>query len=123
MSSFLWRIFSCAISLFLADKLLEGVTIKVIPGKSVYFGIQLTQYWHVLLLLSIALAILSTIARFFLNTVALPLKFLTFGLISFFVNIILIWILDVLFLEFQVTNFSSLILTAIIFSFVNFLFK
>ena len=121
--SFLWKIGCCAISLFLADKLLEGVMIKVIPGKSVYFGIHLTQYWHILLLLSIALAILSSISKFLLNTIALPLKWLTFGLISLFANIILIWILDVIFLEFQVTNFPSLILSGIILSFVDFLFK
>jgi len=121
--SFLWKIASGAISLFLADKLLEGVMIKVIPGKSVYFGIHLTQYWHILLLLSIALAILSSISKFLLNTIALPLKWLTFGLISLFANIILIWILDVIFLEFQVTNFPSLILSGIILSFVDFLFK
>ncbi len=121
--SFLWKIFACAISLFLADKLLEGVTIKVIPGKSVYFGIHLTQYWHILLLLSITLAILSFISKFLLNTVGLPLKWLTLGLISLFANIIIIWILDVLFLEFQVTTLSSLILSGIILSFVDFLFK
>jgi len=121
--SFLWKIGSCAISLFLADKLLEGVMIKVIPGKSVYFGIHLTQYWHILLLLSIALAILSSISKFLLNTIALPLKWLTFGLISLFVNIVLIWILDAIFLEFQVTSIPSLILSGIILSFVNFLFK
>jgi uncharacterized membrane protein YvlD (DUF360 family) len=121
--SFLWKIGSSAISLFLADKLLEDVVIRVIPGKSIYLGISLTQYWHVLLLLAIALTILSYASKFFLNTIALPLKWLTFGLVSLFVNIFLIWVLDFLFLEFQVINFSSFILTGIIFSFFDFIFK
>jgi len=121
--SFLWRIFSCAVSLFLADKLLDGVAIKVIPGKSVYFGFHLTEYWQILFLISAALAFLSSVSKFLLKTVGLPLKILTLGLISIFVNIFLIWVLDVLFLEFQVTNLSSLILTGIIFSFVDLLLK
>jgi hypothetical protein len=44
-------------------------------------------------------------------------------LVSLFVNIFLIWVLDFLFLEFQVINFSSFILTGIIFSFFDFIFK
>jgi hypothetical protein len=43
------------LAIFLAVKFVPGVTLQVIPGRSVYFGIKFTQDWQILIFIELFL--------------------------------------------------------------------
>lgn len=121
--SILSRILSTTLGLFVADWLLDGVIIRPIPGKSIYFGIYLGQYWQILFFLGFILGTINAIAKPLLDFIALPLKVITFGLFSLLINMGILWLLDYFFLEIQIYGIFNLLITVAIISFSNFLFK
>jgi putative membrane protein len=102
------------ISLWIATLIVPGVKIEIIPNVSAIFGIQLTAFWQVLILIGFVLSLINFFIKPILNTITLPLRILTLGLFSLIINIIIIWILDILFLELIILGLIPLFWTAII---------
>jgi len=110
----IFQIIAGVLGIFLSSKFVPGVSLEVIPGKSVFFNIILTQNWQILLLVGGILGLINFFIKPILDKITLPLKILTFGLFSLILNMAVIWVLDILFLEFQVLSIVSLFWTTII---------
>lgn len=118
-----WSILVGIFSLFLAKTLVPGVSLEVIPGKSTFLGIKFTKDWQVLLFVGAILGGGYLVFRPILNLISWPLKILFGGIFLFFLNMFLIFLLDLIFVELELKGFSPLFLTTIIFSFLNTIFK
>ena len=120
MEKLFWRIVAGILGIFLAVKFVPGVSLEVLPESS-FFGIKLTQFWQILILVGGILGLINFFIKPILDKITLPLKILTFGLFSLIINMVIIWILDILFLEFQILGIISLFWTTIIVWLINFL--
>lgn len=120
MEKLFWRIVAGILGIFLAIKFVPGVSLEVLPDSS-FFGIKLTQFWQILFLVGGILGLINFFIKPILDKITLPLKILTFGLFSLILNMVIIWILDILFLEFQILGFIPLFWTTIIVWLINFL--
>jgi len=114
MEKLFWHIVAGILGVFLATKFVPGVSLEIIPGKSIFFEIVLTQNWQILLLVGGILGFVNFFIKPILDKITLPLKILTFGFFSLILNMAIIWVLDILFLEFQVLTLFSLFWTTII---------
>lgn len=108
-----WHIVAGILGIFLAVKFVPGVSLKVLPESS-FFGIKLTQFWQILILVGGILGLINFFSKPILDKITFPLKILTFGLFSLIINMVIIWILDILFLEFQILGLIPLFWTTII---------
>ena len=115
-----WHIVGGILGIFLAVRFVPGVSLEVLPDSS-FFGIKLTQFWQILFLVGGILGLINFFIKPILDKITLPLKILTFGLFSLILNMVIIWILDILFLEFQILGFIPLFWTTIIVWLINFL--
>jgi len=120
MEKLFWHIVAGILGIFLAIKFVPGVSLEVLPDSS-FFGIKLTQFWQILFLVGGILGLINFFIKPILDKITLPLKILTFGLFSLILNMVIIWILDILFLEFQILGFIPLFWTTIIVWLINFL--
>jgi len=116
-----FRIIAGVLAIFLATLLVPGVSLKIIPGQSIFFGVELTQNWQILVLVGGILGLINFFIKPILDKITWPLKLLTLGLFSLIVNMAIIWFLDVLFLEFQIIGLIALFWTTIIVWGINFL--
>ena len=91
------------------------------PGKSIFFGIALTQNWQILILVGTILGLINFFIKPILDKITLPLKILTLGLFSLILNMLIIWFLDILFLEFEISGLIPLFWTTIIIWLISFL--
>ena len=119
MEKLFWRIVAGILGIFLAIKFVPGVSLEVLPDSS-FFGIKLTQFWQILFLVGGILGLINFFIKPILDKITLPLKILTFGLFSLILNMVIIWILDILFLEFQILGFIPLFWTTVIVWLINF---
>lgn len=117
----LWHIIAGILSIFLAREFVPGVSLEIIPGKSVFWGIELTQNWQILILVGTILGLINFFIKPILSKITLPLKILTFGLFSLILNILIIWFLDIFFLEFEIFGLVPLFWTTVIVWLINFL--
>jgi len=115
-----WQIIGGILGIFLAVKFVPGVSLEILPESS-FFGIKLTQFWQILILVGGILGLINFFIKPILDKITLPLKILTFGLFSLMLNMLIIWFLDILFLEFQILSLFPLFLTTIICWVINFL--
>lgn len=121
------KIFRCILagilSLFVADFLISEVTLHPIPGRSIYLGIKLKEYWQVLFFVGTVFGLM----RFFLGPIIaffnFFLKYFTFGLSSLIFNIFLVWLLDLFFVELTISGILAILGTTLISSLFNKLFK
>lgn len=107
------------LGIFLATKFVPGVSLTVIPNESIYFGINFTQNWQILILIGTILGLINFFIKPILNLITLPLRVLTFGLFSLILNIGIIWFLDIIFTELEIEGVVSLFLTTLIIWFLN----
>jgi len=121
MTSIIWQIIGGILGIFLATKFVPGVSLEIIPGKSIFFGLALTQRWQIIVLVGGVLGLINFFIKPILNKITLPLKVLTLGLFSLILNMAVIWVLDVLFLELQISGLIPLFWTTIIVWLINFL--
>jgi len=125
----IWQMIGGILEIFLAVRFVyflpgvqgSGVILKVIPGESSFFGFPITKDWQILIIVGSILGLINFFIKPILDKITLPLKILTFGLFSLIINMVIIWILDILFLEFQILGIIPLFWTTIIVWFVNFL--
>jgi len=98
----------------LAVSFLSGVTLRIIPGKSSFLGIPLTSNWQILILAGVTLGLFNFFLRPVLRFIAFPLRVLTLGLFGFVINMFLVWLVAVLFQEFEIQGLLPLFGTTII---------
>jgi putative membrane protein len=123
MKKLFWQILVSILAIFLAVKFVPGVTLNVLPGKSVYFGIKFTQDWQILILIGIVLGLINFFIKPILNLITLPLRILTLGLFSLVINMAIIFFLDIIFIELDISGISSLFFTTLIVGILNLLLK
>lgn len=123
MKKFLFKILAGILTIYLADKLISGVDLKILPGRSNFLGFSLNEYWQILILIGVLLGLINFFIKPILDKITLPLKLLTFGLFGLILNMLIIWALDVLFLELNVEGIYSLFLVGLIAAIINFIFK
>ena len=119
----LWQIMAGILGIFLADTFVYRVNLAVIPDRLGLFGITLTAYWQILILIGTILGLINFFLKPVLNLITLPLRVLTLGLFGLILNMAIIWILDVLFLELDIIGLGPLFWTTVIVWGINFLLK
>jgi putative membrane protein len=123
MRNLFWQILVSILAIFLAVKFVPGVTLHVIPGKSIYFGIKFTQDWQILIFIGIVLGLINFFIKPILNLITLPLRILTFGLFSLIINMAIIFFLDIIFPELEISGISALFFTSLIVWVLNLFFN
>lgn len=119
MNRLILHIIAGIISLWIAVKFIAGIEINIIPGISGIFGIQFTDWWQVMVLIGSILGLMNFFLKPILNTITLPLRILTLGLFGLVVNMIIVWIVDILFPELIIIGIIPLFWIAIIFWLTN----
>lgn len=94
-------------SLWLAD--------KFVPGVEITGGIQF------LLIIGAILGLINFFIKPPLKTITLPLRILTLGLFGFVINMIIVWMADILFPELVISGLVPLFWTTVIFAILNFI--
>jgi len=108
------QIIAGILGIFLASRFVPGVSLEVIPGQSIFFGIELTANWQILILVGLVLGLINFCIKPVLKMITWPLRILTFGLFSLVINMLMIWLVDILFLEFEIEGLIPLFWTTII---------
>jgi putative membrane protein len=117
------KLFSNIISgftgLWLAVLFIPKVQIQIL-NTSNFFGFPLTKNWHIFLVLGIILGLLNYFVKPIINGITLPLRIITLGLFSVVVNMIIIWFLDIMFIEIYIPFWIPLLETSLIVLAINF---
>ena len=100
--------------MFLAVKFISGVILRIIPGQSSFFGIELTSVWEVLILVGVVLGLVNFFIKPILKFVTTPIRIITFGLATLLINMFLIWIVDVFFPELVINGLIPLFWTSLV---------
>jgi len=108
------QIIAGVLGFFLATKFIPGIGLEVIPGKSQFFGIGLTTNWQILVLVGSVLGLINFFIKPVLKIITLPLRVLTLGLFGFIINMLMVWIVDILFPELVIQGLLPLFWTTII---------
>lgn len=117
------QIIASALGIFLAVHFVSGVSLEIVPGQSEIFGIPITETWQMFLVIGLILGLLNLFVKPILGLVTLPLKILTLGFFSLIINMAMIWIIDIIFLELVINGLTSLFWTTIIVWGVNLFMK
>ena len=111
MKRFLLYVVVGFLSLYLATLLVPGVKVEGNFEESL----------KVLLFAGIAFGIVNYFLKPIINLITLPLKLLTFGLFGLIVNMLMVWIVDILFRELVILGLWPLFWTGLIIWFLNFI--
>jgi len=114
MERLFWQIIAGILGIFLATKFVPGVSLEIIPGQSQFFGIEFTAPWQVLVLVGGVLGLVNFFIKPILKIITLPLRILTFGLFSLVINMLMVWMVDILFPELTILGLIPLFWTTII---------
>lgn len=102
--NFLWSILLLSVAVFIVANVMPTIKIK--------------NYWTAL-----AVAVVYSIVNFFIGWLlkffALPFIVITFGLFTFVVNAVLLWITDKLLDDFEIEGFFSTLIAAFLIALVN----
>jgi len=116
-----WYTIGGTLSIYLATLFVTGVSLEIIPGQNTFFGIEFTRQWQLLLIVGGILGIINIFVRPIISLLTLPLRILTLGLFPLIINMFILWVLDILFLELVIVGLTPLFFTAIITLIINFL--
>jgi len=114
MHRLILQIIAGIIGFWLAFKIVPGVEINIIPNISGIFGIQFTAVWQILILIGSVLGLINFFVKPILKAISLPLRILTLGLFSLIINMVIVWIVDVLFPELLIPGLIPLFWTTVI---------
>ena len=114
MTKLFLQIIAGILGIFLATKFVPGVSLEIIPGQSSLFGIEFTAAWQILVLVGCVLGLINFFLKPVLKIITLPLRILTFGLFSLIINMLMIWVVDILFLELVISGIIPLFWTTVI---------
>lgn len=114
MDRLFWQIIAGILGIFLATKFVPGISLEIIPGQSQFFGIELTATWQILVLVGFVLGLVNFFIKPILKIITLPLRILTFGLFSLVINMLMVWLVDILFPELIIQGLIPLFWTTLI---------
>ena len=114
MTKLFLQIIAGILGIFLATKFVPGVSLEIIPGESSLFGIEFTAAWQILVLVGCVLGLINFFLKPVLKIITLPLRILTFGLFSLIINMLMVWVVDILFLELVISGIIPLFWTTVI---------
>ena len=109
MWNLLLRIAGSSAGLWLADKYIQGV--------------QISGDWRMLLIIGAVLGAANFFIKPLLDIITLPLKILTLGLFSLIINMLLVWLVDVAFVELIIQGLIPLFWTTAIIWLINFVLQ
>jgi len=104
---------SAGLGLWLATLWVPGVVVQIYPDSH-FFGIPLTQQWHLLVIFGVVLGLLNFFIKPILNLITLPLRIITLGFFGIVINAGFIWIVDYMFRELSIPILYPLLWTALI---------
>jgi putative membrane protein len=122
MKSFILRILAGILIIFLSTKFIPGVKLKVLPHSN-FFGFEIKEYWQILFLVGTLFGLINLVLKPILDIITFPVKLLTFGLFSIILYMLLLFLLDVLFEEFDILGIKPLFFSALLSLIINFLVK
>lgn len=96
-----------------------GLALAVWLVPNVLIEGETLQFIKTLLLAGIALGLINFFIKPVIKVVAFPLKFVTFGLVGFIINIAIVWGVDILFPKLRLEGFLALFLTSLLIWAVN----
>jgi len=108
------KVITGALGIFLAVHFVDGVILELIPGQSEFFGIVLTERWQLFIAVGLALGLLNMLVKPILSLITLPLQILTLGFFGLVINMVIIWIADVIFPELVINGLNPLFWTTVI---------
>lgn len=120
MKKFISQIVAGVLGLWLVILFVPGIKLETFPDSS-FFGIPLTQSWHLIVVLGIILGLLNFFVKPILNIITLPLRIVSLGFFSLIINMALIWGIDILFQEITIPLFLPLLWTTLVIWGLNFL--
>jgi len=103
------RIAGSSLGLWLANKFVAGTTVN---GN-----------WKTYFLIGGALGVINFFIKPILNTLTLPLKVLTLGLFSLIINMVLVWLIDIAFVELVINGLAPLFWTTALVWLANFILQ
>ena len=113
MKKILSQIIAATLGLWLATILVTGAKVELLADSN-FFGFSLKALWEIFVLLGITLGLLNYFVKPILDTITLPLRIITFGLFSFLINMLLLWVVDSIFRELTIPLFIPLFYTSLI---------
>ena len=119
MGNYALKILVGILTIFIAIKFIPGVYLEI--GERNIFGLEIKREWQLIVIIGIILGTLNFFLKPVLKILTLPINFLTLGFFSFFINLILIELVDVLFLELKIEGMRPLFLTGLVIWFGEFL--
>ena len=108
MSRFIWQVLANIVALFLA--------VNFVPGVA-YDG-----RWQTLVLLGLILGILNGLILPILKFVSAPLIWLSLGIFSLILNLLMLWAAIALVPSFQISNLLAAVIVLILLAIINALF-
>ena len=114
MERLFWQIVAGVLGIFLATKFVPGVSLEIIPSQSQFFGIEFTAPWQILVLVGGVLGLVNFFIKPILKIITLPLRILTFGLFSLVMNMLMVWLVDILFPELTILGLIPLFWTTLV---------
>lgn len=95
----LWNILLYAVAVFLVSKILPKIHIKNFTTA---------------LIVALVYSLINFLVGWLLTLISLPLIFITFGLFQLVVNAILLWITDKLIEDYEIENFTTTLIAAVL---------
>ena len=77
-------------------------------------GVEITNSWSTLLWAGLILGLINFFIKPILNLIALPLRIITLGLFSLVINMGIIWLVDIIFLELIISGIAALFYATLI---------
>lgn len=77
-------------------------------------GVDFSSDWSTLLLVGLVLGIANSFIKPILKLITLPLRLLTLGLFGILINIVIIWVVDIIFKELTIRGITPLLWTTLI---------
>ena len=114
MNRLILQIIAGILGIFLATEFVPGVSLEIIPGQSSFLGIEFTESWLVLIMVGFVLGLVNFFLKPVLKIITLPLRILTLGLFSLVINMLMVWLVDILFLELEIQGLIPLFWLSVI---------
>jgi len=121
MDRLFWQIIVGILGIYLGINFVHGVSVEIPPEGIIFLGMKLTAQWQVIVLIGIVLGLVNFFIRPIFKIVTLPLRILTFGLFSFVINMLMIWLVDIFFPELVISGIVPLFWLTIIVWVLSFL--
>lgn len=95
------------------------LAILFVPGVDISNGEFTREGIKILILVGTVFGLINFFIKPIVSFITLPLRIITLGLFGLVINITMIWIVDIIFIELTVSGFSALFWTSIIVWFLS----